>query len=150
MSIGVEANPEKGWERVASGCSVRKQTSEAKPVSHRRSGTFLAAFLLASAFAIPANAATFDFAFTAQCDDCAFTGDPSDPDFDPIDDGLFETVSGTLRLTDVSLNIDGFIEVDSNNFWLFTDSCGSFFTFFGLKRGKHGGENLESEILLVA
>jgi hypothetical protein len=34
--------------------------------------------------------------------------------------------------------------------WLFTDSCGSFFTFFGLKRGKHGGEDLEPEVLLIA
>jgi integrase len=33
---------------------------------------------------------------------------------------------------------------------LFTDSCGSFFTFFGLKRGKHGGEDLEPEVLLIA
>jgi hypothetical protein len=42
------------------------------------------------------------------------------------------------------------MKLEAFKYWLFTDSCGSFFTFFGLKRGKHGGENLESEILLVA
>lgn len=97
---------------------------------NRLSGTCLAAFLLVSVFAVSANAATFDFNFTAQCDDCAFTGDPSDAGFDPIDDGLFETVTGTLRLTDVSLNVDGFIEVDSNNFDSFTYDGSSLINAF--------------------
>jgi hypothetical protein len=73
---------------------------------------------------------TFDFVFTGQCDDCAFAGSPSDEGFDPIGDGLFETVTGTLRLTDVTLNASGFIEVDSNNFDSFTYNGSSLINAF--------------------
>jgi hypothetical protein len=73
---------------------------------------------------------TFDFVFTGQCDDCAFAGSPSDGDFDPIDDGLFETVSATLRLSDVTPNEDGFIDVDSNNFDSFTYNGSSLINAF--------------------
>ena len=45
--------------------------------------------------------------FTGQCDDCAFIGNPTDPGFDPLNDGLFETVNATLNLSDVTLNAAG-------------------------------------------
>lgn len=76
--------------------------------------------LLLSLFAVDATAAAADFLFTGLCDDCAFSGDPSDPGFDPLDDGLFQPVTAVLHLTDVSLNASGLIEVDSNNFGSFT------------------------------
>jgi hypothetical protein len=73
---------------------------------------------------------TFDFVFTGQCDDCAFAGSPSDEGFNPIGDGLFETVSGTLRLSDVTPNVDGFIDVDSDNFDSFTYNGSSLINAF--------------------
>ncbi len=100
-------------------------------MTHRRIATFLALCLWIHGFAASASA-TFDFVFTAQCDDCAFSGNPSDPGFDPLGDGLFESVSGTLRLSDVTLDANGFIQVDSNNFDSFTYNGSSLinpFTF---------------------
>lgn len=92
-------------------------------MNHKRAGRYVAALLVAGAFALGANMAmaipTFDFVFTGQCDDCAFTGDPGDPNFDPLDDGLFEQISGTLRLTDITLSPAGVIDVSSSNFGSF-------------------------------
>lgn len=69
-----------------------------------------------------ASAAIVEFNFSGQCDDCAFAGDPGDPGFDPFDDGLFQPVSGTVRLVDPVTNGDGLIEVDSGNFHSFSYS----------------------------
>ncbi len=100
-------------------------------MAHHHSWKLLATISLVGGLAANANAMpTFDFTFTGQCDDCAFLGDPSDLDFDPLDDGEFQTVTGTLRLTDVSTNVDGFIEVDSNNFDSFTYGGSSLLNAF--------------------
>lgn len=75
--------------------------------------------LLGGALLLAAGAATampVDFKFTAQCDDCAFNGNPGDIDFDPFDDGLFEVVTGTLHLNDDTLNAQGLIDVGGSNF----------------------------------
>jgi len=89
----------------------------------RRSGRWTpvaAAVAAAAAMLMGAEARAFDFTFTGQCDDCAFAGAPGDPEFDPFGDGLFETVTGTLTLSDVSTNPQGRIEVDGSNFVSFT------------------------------
>jgi hypothetical protein len=92
-------------------------------MNQKRAGRYVAAILVAGAFVLGANMAmavpTFDFVFTGQCDDCAFIGDPGDPNFDALDDGLFEQISGTLRLTDITLSPAGVIDVSSSNFHSF-------------------------------
>ena len=105
--------------------SIRRSSAAAahleEAVIHRISTTCVAILLLTGSFAISASALpTFDFVFTGRCDDCAFNGDPQDLGFDPFGDGLFETVTGTLRLTDVTPDANGLIQVDSNNFDSFT------------------------------
>lgn len=59
----------------------------------------IAALVLVSAFAVNANAASYVFNFTGECDDCAFLGDPSDDAFNPLGDGLTQTVTATLSLS---------------------------------------------------
>jgi len=61
-------------------------------------------FLCLSVLSIQAQAFTATFNFTGECDDCAFIGSPTDSDFNPLNDGLTETVTGQLVITD--LNID--------------------------------------------
>ena len=70
----------------------------------------LAALMLSSLFMVNVNAITIEFNFAGECDDCAFSGDPDDVDFDPFDDGLTESVSGSLILDGLSVNNDGVIE----------------------------------------
>ena len=57
------------------------------------------ALVFVSVFAVNANAASYVFNFTGECDDCAFVGNPSDAGFDPLDDGLTQTVTATLSLS---------------------------------------------------
>lgn len=68
-----------------------------------------AAMVLACTYSLGTNAATLAFDFTGQCDDCAFNGNPGDAGFDPINDGLTETVTGRLTLTGVSVGSNGVI-----------------------------------------
>lgn len=70
----------------------------------------VAALVFVGVFAVNANAASYVFNFTGECDDCAFSGDPSDAGFDPLNDGLTQTVTATLRLPDVSINSDGLLQ----------------------------------------
>jgi len=49
-------------------------------------------------FNVSAHATTLNFIFTGECDDCAFNGDPIDPNFDPLNDGLTQTVTANLRV----------------------------------------------------
>lgn len=73
--------------------------------------TILATALICSGvFAADARALDVTFAFSGECDDCAFSGLPSDPGFDPLGDGLTESVSATLTLTGVSVTGGGLIE----------------------------------------
>lgn len=95
-----------------------------------RMSTWLGTLLFVGTFAVNASAMTFDFNFSAQCDDCAFSGSPSDPGFNPIGDGLFETVTGVLRLSSVSLNGSGLIDVTSDNFHSFTYNGSSLINAF--------------------
>ena len=67
------------------------------------------ASLLLSGMSGYAHALTVDFDFTGECDDCAFTGDPAKAGFDPLDDGLTQTVSGRLSLVGVSVDSKGAI-----------------------------------------
>lgn len=69
-----------------------------------------AALVFVSAFAVNANAASYVFNFTGECDDCAFNGNPSDAGFDPLEDGLTESVTATLMLPDVSISSDGLLQ----------------------------------------
>jgi len=50
-----------------------------------------------------AQASTLNFTFTGECDDCAFMGNPSDEDFDPLGDGLTQTVTANLRFDGVTI-----------------------------------------------
>jgi hypothetical protein len=65
--------------------------------------------LLAGLFSLNAGAAVLQFDFFGECDDCAFAGSPLDADFDPLNDGLTESVSGSLILEDLRVNSDGSI-----------------------------------------
>ena len=73
------------------------------------------AFLFLYGLSGYAHAITVTFNFTGECDDCAFAGDPNNLDFnpfngfDPLNDGLTETVSGSLTLVGLSEN-NGMIE----------------------------------------
>jgi len=66
--------------------------------------------LLASSFfcllglSAHAQAITTTFTFTGECDDCAFSGDPGVEGFNPLNDGLTESVSATLALSGLSLD----------------------------------------------
>jgi len=60
--------------------------------------------------AADADALDITLDFSGECDDCAFAGLPSDPGFDPLDDGLTQSVSATLSLTGLSVNGGGLIE----------------------------------------
>lgn len=51
-----------------------------------------------------AQAITTTFSFTGVCDDCAFDGTPGTAGFDPLDDGLTETVTASLALSGLSLD----------------------------------------------
>jgi len=71
------------------------------------------------------EAAALEFTFTGQCDDCAFGTEPGDPepgdeDFDALDDGLFQAVTGTLTLENVTPGSGGVIDVGSENFVSFS------------------------------
>ena len=85
-------------------------------MSYRDIRVRLAALVFTGFFAANVNAAVmepvfdFTFNFTGECDDCAFSGDPTDAMFDPLNDGLTETVTATLILTGISLSPDGLIE----------------------------------------
>lgn len=72
----------------------------------------LATALICSAvfFAADARALDITFNFSGECDDCAFAGSPGDTGFDPIGDGLTESVSATLTLTGVSVTGGGLID----------------------------------------
>jgi hypothetical protein len=80
----------------------------------KKFGTCVAALLLTSVFSVNINAANFEFDFFGECDDCAFFGNPVDADFDPFDDGLTESVSGSLILTGLSVDSNGLIEYGGN------------------------------------
>ena len=71
----------------------------------------IATLLLTSMFMFNANASPYVFNFTGECDDCAFSGNPTDIGFDPLNDGLTQSVSATLTLTDASIGSDGFLHV---------------------------------------
>jgi hypothetical protein len=68
------------------------------------------ALLCSGMLAADANALDITFDFSGECDDCAFAGLPTDPGFDPLGDGLTETVSATLSLTGLSVTGGGLIE----------------------------------------
>lgn len=57
-----------------------------------------------------AHAITVDFDFTGECDDCAFNGVPGSEGFDPLNDGLTETVTGTLSIDGLSVDGNGMID----------------------------------------
>ena len=78
-----------------------------RPFGHRLAMLLVTCVLAGGAHAMPTS---FEFAFTGDCDDCAFAGNPGDPGFDPLLDNLTETVTATLSLTGVSVNADGIIE----------------------------------------
>jgi hypothetical protein len=61
-------------------------------------------FLCLAGLSINANAFTATFNFIGECDDCAFNGDPTDEGFNPIGDGLTETVTGKLIIDGLSIN----------------------------------------------
>lgn len=85
-------------------------------MDYKKFGTSITALLFAGLFTINANAAvmepTFDFVFnfTGECDDCAFNGNPRGEFFNPLNDGLTETVTATLSLTGVSMSSEGVID----------------------------------------
>lgn len=58
---------------------------------------------------VNAEATTLTFDFTGDCDDCAFAGNPLDQNFNPFDDGLTQSVTGSLRLEGVSF-VNGVID----------------------------------------
>jgi len=51
-----------------------------------------------------AHAITVNFDFTGECDDCAFAGNPGDPGFNPLNDGLTETVTARLSIDGLSVD----------------------------------------------
>ena len=55
-------------------------------------------------------AITVDFDFTGECDDCAFNGNPEDEGFNPLGDGLTETVTGRLSIEGLSVDSRGMID----------------------------------------
>ncbi len=57
-----------------------------------------------------AQAITINFNFTGECDDCAFMGDPDDAGFNPLNDGLTETVSASLSIDGLSVDSNGMID----------------------------------------
>ncbi len=63
-----------------------------------------ALFLCLFSLSIYAQAFTVTFNFTGECDDCAFSGSPSDEGFDPLNDGLTETVTGQLIIDGVDVD----------------------------------------------
>ena len=64
----------------------------------------IAFFLCLVSLSFQAQAYTATFNFTGECDDCAFLGNPSDPGFNPLNDGLTETVTGQLIISDLNIN----------------------------------------------
>jgi len=54
------------------------------------------------------QAITVTFNFTGECDDCAFSGNPGDVGFNPLNDGLTETVNATLSIVGLD-EINGMI-----------------------------------------
>ena len=68
------------------------------------------AVLILSGLSGYAHAITVDFDFTGECDDCVFSGDPSDPGFDPLNDGLTETVTARLSIDGLSVDSNGLID----------------------------------------
>lgn len=72
--------------------------------------TLATAVFCSGVLAADASALDVTFDFTGECDDCAFSGLPSDPGFDPIGDGLTETVTATLTLTGLSVTGGGLIQ----------------------------------------
>lgn len=68
------------------------------------------ALICSGIFAADASALDITFNFSGECDDCAFSGSPSDPGFDPLGDGLTESVTATLALTGVSVTGGGLID----------------------------------------
>ena len=68
------------------------------------------ASLLLSGLSGYVHAITVDFDFTGECDDCAFVGDTTDVGFDPLNDGLTQTVSGRLSIDGLSVDSDGMID----------------------------------------
>lgn len=68
------------------------------------------ALFCSGVFAADANALDITFDFSGECDDCAFSGLLSDPGFDPIGDGMTESVSATLTLIGVSVTGGGLID----------------------------------------
>lgn len=68
------------------------------------------ASLLLSGLSGYVHAITVDFDFTGECDDCAFVGDPVDEGFDPLNDGLTQTVSGRLSIDGLSVDSEGMID----------------------------------------
>lgn len=72
--------------------------------------TLATALICSGLFAADASALDITFNFSGECDDCAFSGSPTDPGFDPLGDGLTESVSATLTLTGVSVTGGGLIE----------------------------------------
>jgi len=61
-------------------------------------------FLCLASFSVYIQAFTATYNFTGECDDCAFAGSPSDPGFNPIGDGLTETVTGQLIIDGVDID----------------------------------------------
>ena len=72
--------------------------------------TLATALICSGVFAADASALDITFNFSGECDDCAFSGLPSDEGFDPLGDGLTESVSATLTLTGVSVTGGGLID----------------------------------------
>ncbi len=76
----------------------------------RKALSALCALLLPLILVAQVHALDFQFDFSGDCDDCAFDGSPLDDDFNPFNDGLTETVTGSLSLTGLSIDEDGFID----------------------------------------
>ncbi len=66
----------------------------------------IALFLCLSGLSIHAQAFTATYDFTGECDDCAFAGNPTDPEFNPIGDGITETVTGQLIIDGLDIDPD--------------------------------------------
>jgi len=78
-----------------------------------------------------AHALTINFDFTGECDDCAFVGDTEDEGFDPLNDGLTQTVTGRLSLEGVSVN-NGMIDYTGAGVTTFTYNGSSLLNPFTL------------------
>lgn len=79
-------------------------------MNYKNMGTSITATLITLLVTISANAANYIFNFTAECDDCAFNGSPFDANFNPIGDGLTQTVTATLTLVNAGLTQDGLVQ----------------------------------------